>query len=103
MSKKNKHIERRPHANVLGVAVSAVNMEQAISACEELVESERRGYVSVTGVHGVMEAQSDPVLRNILNQSFLCGPGGMPTVWVGRLQAHRSREEVYGPELLLAL
>ena len=23
MSKKNKHIERRPHANVLGVAVSA--------------------------------------------------------------------------------
>ena len=48
-------------ANVLGVGVSAVNMEEALRACDELIASEGRGYVCVTGVHGVMEAQRDLV------------------------------------------
>jgi len=88
-------------ANVLGVGVSAVNMEQAILACDRLIASQGRGYVSVTGVHGIMEAQSDPAFRAILNESFLCVPDGMPTVWVGRLQGHRNMRRVYGPDFML--
>jgi N-acetylglucosaminyldiphosphoundecaprenol N-acetyl-beta-D-mannosaminyltransferase len=82
------------------VGISAVNMEQAILACDDLIASEGRGYVSVTGVHGVMEAQSDPAFRTILNQSFLCLPDGMPTVWVGRLQGHTHMRRVYGPDFM---
>lgn len=89
------------YANVLGVGISAVNMVQAISACDCLIASNGRGYVSVTGVHGIMEAQSDPGFRAILNQSFLCVPDGMPTVWVGRLQGHRNMRRVYGPDFML--
>jgi len=66
-------------ANVLGVGVSAVNMEEALRACDELIASEGRGYVCVTGVHGVMEAQRDPQFREIQNHSFLTVPDGMPT------------------------
>lgn len=91
----------RRYANVLGVAVSAVNMESAIIACEELIANRRRGYISVTGVHGVMEAQADHELRRILNASFLCVPDGMPTVWIGRLQGHQSMRRVYGPDFML--
>src|ERR1039458_2248347 len=89
------------YANVLGVGISAVNMEQAIQACDGLIAGNGRGYVSVTGVHGIMEAQSDPAFRAILNHSFLCVPDGMPTVWVGRLQGHRSMRRVYGPDFML--
>jgi N-acetylglucosaminyldiphosphoundecaprenol N-acetyl-beta-D-mannosaminyltransferase len=89
------------YANVLGVGVSAVNMEQAMLACDDLIAANGRGYVSVTGVHGIMEAQSDPVFRTILNQSFLCVPDGMPMVWVGRLQGHRKMRRVYGPDFML--
>ena len=89
------------YANVLGVGVSAVNMEQAILACDDLIACNGCGYVSVTGVHGIMEAQSDPAFAAILNQSFLCVPDGMPMVWVGRLQGHRSMRQVTGPDLML--
>ena len=48
-----------PRANVLGVGVSAINMPQAIGLLEKWIEDGQRGYVCVTGVHGVMEAQRD--------------------------------------------
>jgi N-acetylglucosaminyldiphosphoundecaprenol N-acetyl-beta-D-mannosaminyltransferase len=87
-------------ANVLGVGVSAIDMEAALSRCEQLIAQRGKGYVCVTGVHGIIEAQRDPALREILNRSFLCTPDGMPTVWVGRFQGHRQMRRVYGPELM---
>jgi N-acetylglucosaminyldiphosphoundecaprenol N-acetyl-beta-D-mannosaminyltransferase len=89
------------HANLLGVRVSAVNMKEALLACDELIASNGRGYVCVTGVHGVMEAQSDQAFCAILNQAFLCVPDGMPTVWVGHLQGHPNMRRVYGPDFML--
>jgi N-acetylglucosaminyldiphosphoundecaprenol N-acetyl-beta-D-mannosaminyltransferase len=89
------------YANVLGVGVSAVDIEAAIRACYRLIASNGRGYVSVTGVHGIMEAQVDPAFRAILNRSFLCVPDGVPTVWVGRLQGQRHIRRVYGPDFML--
>lgn len=56
-------------ANVLGVGVHAINMEQAVAAMDHAVRSRRKGYVCVTGVHGVMEAQSDNGFKKILNNS----------------------------------
>jgi len=92
-----------PRANVLGVGIHAINMEDAVQWSERLLESGGKGYVCVTGVHGVMESRSDPGLRDILNRAFLCVPDGMPTVWVGRLQGHRDMQRVYGPDYMLEL
>ena len=71
---------------MLGVGVSAINLSQAAGLILEAVRQNRRGYVAVTGVHGVNEAQSDPEFRRILNAAFLNTPDGMPMSWVGRLQ-----------------
>ena len=90
-----------PRANVLGVGVSAVNMEEAVSQLRFALDSGHRGYVCVTGVHGVMEAQSDQDLRNILNSSLLTTPDGMPTVWIGRLQGFLRMRRVFGPDFML--
>ncbi|HUI84621.1 MAG TPA: WecB/TagA/CpsF family glycosyltransferase [Candidatus Binatia bacterium] len=90
-------------ANVLGVGVSAIDMEDALRRSEALLAEGRKGYICVTGVHGIMEAGRDHALRGILNRSFLCTPDGMPTVWVGRLQGHRGMRRVYGPDLMLEL
>lgn len=70
---------------------------------KRLLKSGDKGYVCVTGVHGVMESRSDPGLRAILNRAYLCVPDGMPTVWVGRLQGHRRMQRVYGPDYMLEL
>lgn len=78
-------------------------MAQSISACDDLIARNGKGYVCVTGVHGVMEAQVDPNLRTILKNSFLTVPDGMPTVWVGRLQGHDHMRRVYGPDFMIDL
>lgn len=88
--------------NVLGVGVSAIDMESALSVIREAVEHDRHGYVCVTGVHGVMEAHADPGFQRIQNSSMLTTPDGMPLVWVGRLGAFRIGR-VYGPDLMLKI
>ncbi len=92
-----------PRANVLGVGISAINMEDALYHSEQAIQHRRKGYICVTGVHGIMEAQRDPALRDIFNQSLLCTPDGMPTVWVGRLQGHCAMRRVYGPDFMLEM
>lgn len=89
----------KPRANVLGVGISAITMEEAISETDELLRRNSKGYICVTGVHGVMEAQDDAEFRRILNESFLTVPDGMPAVWVGRHQGF-AVERVYGPDFM---
>jgi N-acetylglucosaminyldiphosphoundecaprenol N-acetyl-beta-D-mannosaminyltransferase len=90
-------------ANVLGIGVSVINMEDALHRIESKLANNEKGYVCVTGVHGIMEAQRDAAFRRILNASFLTTPDGMPTVWVGKLQGHSSMARVYGPDLMFEL
>ncbi len=92
-----------PRANVLGVGISATSMQDAVLLSEKLLSEGSKGYVCVTGVHGVMESRRDQEFRRILNGAFLCTPDGMPTVWVGRLQGHRGMRRVYGPDYMLEL
>lgn len=81
--------------------MDALDRASAVDRLFAALERGDRGYVCVTGVHGVMEAQRDPALRRILNQSLLTVPDGMPTVWMGRAQGHRTMSRVYGPTLML--
>ncbi len=71
--------------------------------CPNGSKSRERQYVCVTGVHGVMESQRDPELREIHNASGMTTPDGMPLVWCARYAGADSVERVYGPDLLLNL
>jgi N-acetylglucosaminyldiphosphoundecaprenol N-acetyl-beta-D-mannosaminyltransferase len=88
-------------ANVLGVGVHAIDLPSAASIIEMAVREKTKGYVCVTGVHGVMEAQRDREFRDILNRALLVTPDGMPTVWVGRMQGNSTMKRVFGPDLML--
>lgn len=98
-----EHTEEIPRTNVLGVGVSALDMEQTVDTLLEARRRGNRGYVCVTGVHGIIESQRDPGLKVIHNRSFLTVPDGMPTVWLGREQGFVHMSRVYGPDLMLAL
>ncbi len=89
--------------NVLGVGISVLDQERARQFLFAAAQAGRRGYVAVTGVHGVTEAQDDPELKRILNAALLCTPDGMPMVWMGRLQGEPEIRRVYGPDLMLNL
>src|SRR2546423_1166838 len=87
--------------NVLGVGVNAIDLGSALSVVRQALARGKRGYICVTGVHGVMEAQADPEFKIIQNRSLLTTPDGMPLVWVGKLRRLPIRR-VYGPDLMLA-
>lgn len=89
--------------NVLGIGVSAIDLPRAVDLILGAIAERRKGYVTVTGVHGVTEAQRNPALRAAFDGAFLVTPDGMPMVWMGRLQGFRGIARVYGPDLLVAL
>ncbi len=89
--------------NVLGVALSAMTLELATRAVLAAARARRKGYVCVTGVHGVSEAQKDPAFRRILNGAFLNTTDGMPLVWLGKHQVGGFVDRVYGPDFMLEL
>lgn len=88
-------------SNVLGVGISIINLDTAVAAIAAAVAARRKGYICVTGVHGVTEAQEDPAFRRILNGAFLNTPDGMPMVWMSKLTGFRGIDRVYGPDLML--
>lgn len=98
---KDSSLLDRARANVLGIGIDAIDMPTAVARIIAAAEARSGGYVCVTGVHGVMEAQRDPALRRILNASIVTTPDGMPMVWVGRAQGHDRISRVYGPSLML--
>ena len=89
--------------NVLGVAMSAMNLDLATQAVIEACAARRKGYVCVTGVHGITEAQNDPIFKSTLNNAFLNTCDGMPLVWEGRRAHGAWVGRVYGPDLMLRI
>jgi N-acetylglucosaminyldiphosphoundecaprenol N-acetyl-beta-D-mannosaminyltransferase len=92
-----------PRANVLGVAVSAIDLESAVSLASRWVDAGDPGYICLTGVHGVMEAKADAAFRHILNSATINAPDGMPMTWVGRLQGFRQMDRVFGPDFMATM
>jgi N-acetylglucosaminyldiphosphoundecaprenol N-acetyl-beta-D-mannosaminyltransferase len=103
-SSSTKNSFKNPgRVNVLGVGVSVLNMDDATESLLTARRMDEKGYVCVTGVHGVIESQRDQKLRRIHNQSLFTVPDGMPTVWMGWEQGFARMGRVYGPDLMLRL
>lgn len=89
--------------NLLGVRVSAVNLDGAVHRIQAAVGDGVRGWICIRDVHGVVRCRQDADLRRAHNEAFLVTPDGMPLVWSLRLAGHRTAGRVYGPDLMLAL
>jgi N-acetylglucosaminyldiphosphoundecaprenol N-acetyl-beta-D-mannosaminyltransferase len=86
---------------VLGTRVSATQIPEVVSQIREWIEQKRSGcYITVTGMHGIMESRHDSCFKAILEKADLVVPDGMPLVWLGRLRGHPLKRRVYGPELM---
>ena len=87
--------------DVLGVPLSAINYDLAIQQINWWIQNNDHEYVTVTGVHGVMECQRVPELKAIFDDAGLITPDGMPMVWLARKAGFDRVERVYGPTLML--
>jgi N-acetylglucosaminyldiphosphoundecaprenol N-acetyl-beta-D-mannosaminyltransferase len=92
-----------PRFDVLGVAVSAITLADALAALERWIRAGQPQYVCVTGAHGIIESRRDPKLRVIHNGAGMVTPDGMPLVWIGRWRGFSNVSRVYGPDLMRAV
>jgi N-acetylglucosaminyldiphosphoundecaprenol N-acetyl-beta-D-mannosaminyltransferase len=90
-------------ANVLGIGVHAVDIEESVARARLALERGSKGYICLAGAHGIMEARHDPELRRIFAEALLSAPDGMPTVWMGHLQGFTHMRRVFGPDLMLEI
>ena len=90
-----------PWVNVLGVRVSAIDMELALAQIDAWIEGGDRRYVCLGTVHGIMTCRRSAEQRRIFNAAGMVTPDGMPLVWLGRAR-HPRVSRVYGPDLMLA-
>lgn len=92
-----------PRVDVLGVGISAIDMQMAVDEIRRWIENRDQQYVCVTGVHGVMESVRDPELRRIHNEAGLTTPDGMPMVWCAHSAGAEHTQRVSGPDLMMVL
>lgn len=93
----------RRRIDVLGVAISDTNPEDAVETVIHWIEQGQTDYVCVTPVSGVMAAQRDPCVKDALNGAGMTVPDGMPVAWCGRWAGAEGMRRVYGPDLMLDL
>ena len=98
-----KQIKDPERGNILGVGVSAIDMQQALHSIGQWIVARDPHYVCVTPAHAVMDCYRSSELRQIYNRSGLTTPDGMAIVWLLKWQGFRNVERVYGPDLLQAV
>ncbi|MDP2939833.1 MAG: WecB/TagA/CpsF family glycosyltransferase [Candidatus Omnitrophota bacterium] len=87
--------------DILGVKVSAINMEDACSFINEAIIKNKKIYVCVCPVSTIMECYRNKNILKSVNLADLVTPDGMPVVWMGKIKGHNNIRRVYGPDLML--
>src|SRR5690242_3695593 len=94
---------RRPTISILGSRVHILSTVQIVDEIEHWLNSNdghcRR--VTVTGFHGLLEADKDRQLKNILNSAEIWAPDGIAPVLVARFRGHRKVQRTPGAEIML--
>ncbi len=88
--------------SVLGVAVSAHNMDTVVDKAIRAAHERTGLSISALAVHGIMLAVSDSELRTRINRLDIVTPDGQPVRWaLNILYRTRLQERIYGPDLML--
>ena len=85
---------------ILGVKISAIDLNDACSLVEESIVKNQKIYISVCPVSTIMACNKNEQALFSVNAADLATPDGMPVVWIGKLMGYKNIRRVYGPELM---
>src|ERR1700735_1915288 len=92
----------RGKRNLLGVGISAVDYEYAVSKIMDAARKGRRCATTALAVHGVITGAMDSAHRYRLNTFDLVTPDGQPVRWgLNLLYGTKLDDRVYGPTMML--
>ena len=92
-----------PKFDILGVQVSAINIEEGCFLIDSFIVHKTKTYVCVAPVSTIVECQNNPKYKEVINQAGIVTPDGIPVVWLGRSAGYSNVRRTYGPDLMLAV
>lgn len=95
-----KEKEWSADCSILGVHISAVNMEETLDYLTQHLKELSGRYICVANVHTTVMSFDDEKYRRIQNEAALTLPDGKPLVVVARQRGCRSAGRVAGPDLM---
>lgn len=90
---------RSERVKIIGVPISAVNMDSSIEEIFSNWDEAKGDYICVSNVHTTVMAHDDPQYMAVQSNSFLSLPDGKPLSVVGRKQ-HPQMDRVTGPDFM---
>lgn len=89
---------------ILGLPVACVQIPEVIDTLARCIDHRSTPrYFVLLGMHGLMEARSNPKAFSAFTLADFLLPDGMPLVWLSRLRGHKQMvRRVYGPELMMS-
>lgn len=93
-------VSQLERADILGILVSCIKMDDAIATMERWIAERRHNYVCVRDAHGIIRSRHNERLRAVHNEAGMVTPDGVPIVWFLRLSGKRHVSRVYGPDLM---
>jgi len=90
--------------DVQGVPIAAIGLREAVDAICRAAADGEGGYFSFTGAHGIVAAQSDAELRDVLGAATANFTDGVPVLWGVRRRRKATRAgRVFGPDFMEAI
>lgn len=99
MTVHNAYADAPKRVSIIGVPISAVNMDSAVEYVFQNFEQARGRYICVSNVHTTVMAHDNPEYFKVQAGSFLSVPDGKPLSVVGRKQAP-GMDRVTGPDFM---
>lgn len=90
-------MEKQP---LLNTYVNNLNMEEAIQAIEEMISSDKNGYVVAINVDVVVKIDNDPYLKKITDNADLVIVDGKPLQWIAKWHKNPIKEKISGSDLV---
>ena len=85
--------------NIIGVPISAVNMDSTIQYVKAHFGEARGHYICVSNAHTTVMAHEDPAYRQVQTESFLSLPDGKPLSAIGK-KTCPEMDRVTGPDFM---
>ncbi|MDY6157330.1 MAG: glycosyltransferase, partial [Agathobacter sp.] len=90
-------MEKQP---LLNTYVNNVDMEEAVSAIENMIDSGKKSYVVAINVDVVMKIETDEYLKKVVDEADMVLVDGKPLIWISKMHGNPVKAKISGSDLV---
>ena len=98
-----KALDYGPTANLFGVTINALSLDQVLDLIEVVIRDNRRLKIGVVNVAKIVNMNRDSSLGEDVQQSDIVLADGLPVVWAAKILGQPLKERVTGIDLMYGI